>query len=67
MNQAHWLTERLYEDKASQLQQEAENERFAQEAQKEAPQNHSRSILAKYRAELSDLSMKAQNESPKKR
>jgi len=59
MNHANWLSERLYQDRAAELQKEAQNERLAQEAQKEAPQNHSRNILAKFRAELSDLSMSA--------
>jgi hypothetical protein len=65
--QAHWLTERLNEHRAAQLQKEAANERLAQEALKEAPQKPSRNLLAKFRAELSDLSMTAQSESPTKR
>jgi hypothetical protein len=62
MNQAHWLTERLSEDKATQLQKHAENERMAQEANQ--PQ---RKFLAKLRPDLSDLNMKPQNEKPKAR
>ena len=59
MNNANWLSERLYQDRAAQLQKKAQNELLAQEALKEAPQNHSRNILAKFRAELSSLSMKS--------
>lgn len=61
MNNANWLSERLYQDRAAELQKQAQKEMLAQEAQKEAPQNHSRNILAKFRAELSDLSMKSQD------
>lgn len=61
MNHANWLSERLYQDRATQLQKQAQNERLAQEAQKEAPQNHSRNILAKFRAELSDLSVNSED------
>lgn len=64
MNQAHWLTERLNEDKATQLMKQAENERLAQEASAEQPQ---RNFLAKLRAELSDLNQKPQNAKPKAR
>jgi hypothetical protein len=64
MNQSHWLTERLTEDKATQLQKHAENERLAQEVTQELPQ---RPFLAKLRAELSDFSMKPQTEKSKAR
>jgi hypothetical protein len=63
MNQAHWLTERLNEDKATQLMKQAQNERLAQQAQEELP---SRPFLAKLR-ELTDLTMRPQNEQPKTR
>jgi hypothetical protein len=65
MNQAHWLTERLTENKATQLQKHAENERMAQQATQDSPQP--RHFLAKLREELSDLNMKPQNEKPKAR
>ena len=63
MNQAHWLTERLNEDKATQLMKQAQNERLAQQAQEELP---SRPFLAKLR-DLTDLSAKSQNDKPKAR
>jgi hypothetical protein len=64
MNQSHWLTERLTENKATQLQKQAENERLAQELTQESPQFP---FLAKLRAELSDFSMKPQTEKSKSR
>lgn len=64
MNQAHWLTERLNEDKAAQLMKHAENERLAQKAHEEQPQ---RPFLAKLRAELSDFTLKSQTDKPKAR
>lgn len=67
MNQAHWLTERLNEERAAQFQKQAETERFAQQASEEQPQQPPRRLLAKFRAELSDLSLKAQSEKPKNR
>ena len=63
MNQAHWLTERLNEDKAAQLMKQAENERLAQQANEELP---SRPFLAKLR-DLTDFNMKPQYEKPKAR
>jgi hypothetical protein len=64
MNQAHWLTERLNEDKATQLMKQAENERLAKEANQELPP---RPFLAKLRADLIDLSSKSQYDKPKAR
>jgi hypothetical protein len=67
MNQAHWLTERLTEDKVTQLQKHAENERLVKQANEELPPRQPRHFLAKLRAELVDLSMKPQNDMPKAR
>jgi hypothetical protein len=64
MNQAHWLIERLVEEKLAQMLKQAENERLAQQAQQESPE---RNFLAKQQADLSDLNMKPQNEQPKAR
>ena len=62
MNQHYLLTERLQEYRAAELQKKAENERLAQEANETQP-----NFLAKFRAELSNRSSKAQDAKSKER
>lgn len=64
MNQPYLLTERLQEYRAAELQKKADNERMAQEANEAEAQPN---FLAKFRAELSNRSSKAQDAKSKER
>lgn len=60
MLQTNWLTEQLTTEYQNRLMEQANKARLAQEALKPQPTHRARRLIAKFRAELTDLSIPAQ-------